>query len=112
MVGVPQNFTIAFRETGVTPDLFLFSTHTNMMNDYPQDVLDQIILQPKLDITRAGADALVSWPMAASGYLLESSSSLTSPSWTAVMDAAAIAGNRYNLTVTPTGTKYYRLRQR
>jgi len=36
MVGVPQNFTIAYREQGVTIDLFLFSTHTNMMNDYTQ----------------------------------------------------------------------------
>ena len=112
MVGVPQNFTIAFRESGVTPDLLLFSTHTNMMNDYPQDVLDQIILQPKLDISPAGGNVAVSWPMAASGHLLESTSSLTSPSWTPVMDAAAIVGTRYNLTVAPTDTRYYRLRQR
>ena len=44
MVGVPQSFTIATREPGITPDLFLFSTHTNMMNDYTQDQLDQLLI--------------------------------------------------------------------
>ena len=109
-VGVPQNFTIAFREAGVTIDLFLFSTHTNMMNDYTQEQLDQL-LQPKLYITLAGGNAVVSWPTAPCGYVMESTSSLSSPSWTPVPDPATIVGTRYNLTVAPTGTKYYRLRQ-
>ena len=112
MVGVPQNFTIAYREQGVTPDLFLFSTYTNLLNDYTQEELDQLILQPKLSISRAGANAVVSWPTAASGYVLESSSSLSSPGWTTVMDSATVVGPRYNLTVAPTGTTFYRLRQR
>jgi hypothetical protein len=112
MVGVPQNFQIAYREPGVTPDLFLFSTHTNLLNDYTQEELDQLILHPKLGIVRSGASVVLSWPGAASGFVLESTSSLTSPSWTAVMDSAAIVGSQYNLTVAPAGTKYYRLRQR
>src|SRR5580765_5811973 len=112
MVGVPQNFTIASREPGITPDLFLFSTHTNMMNDYTQDQLDQVILQPKLYITASGGNVTISWPTTASGYDLESTSSLSAPSWTPVSDAATIVGTRYNLPVAPAGTKYYRLRQR
>jgi hypothetical protein len=112
MVGVPQNFTLAYREQGVTPDLFLFSTYTNLLNDYTQEQLDQLILQPKLAINRDSTNAVVSWSMSASGYRLESTTSLASPSWTSVMDSAAIVGNRYNVTVTPTGTRYYRLRQR
>src|SRR6266516_8136968 len=44
MVGVPQNFTIAYREQGVTPDLFLFSTYTNLLNDYTQEQLDQLLV--------------------------------------------------------------------
>ena len=111
MVGVPQSFTIASREPGITPDLFLFSTHTNMMNDYTQDQLDQIILQPKLYITATGGNVVVSWPTTASGYVLESTSSLSAPSWTPVPDSATIVGTRYNVSVAPAGTKYYRLRQ-
>jgi len=112
MVGVPQNFTIASREPGITPDLFLFSTHTNMMNDYTQEQLDQMILQPKLYIAPAGANVLVSWPTTASGYALESTSTLSAPSWTPETATATIVATRYNLTVAPAGTKYYRLRQR
>jgi hypothetical protein len=111
MVGVPQNFTIAYREQGVTPDLFLFSTYTNLLNDYTQEEVDRLILQPKLSISRVGADTVIAWPLAASGFVLESTSSLTSPSWTPVIDSAAIVGSRYSLTVTPTGTRYYRLKQ-
>jgi len=112
MVGVPQSFTIATREPGITIDVFLFSTHTNMMNDYTQEQLDQMILQPKLYIAPAGANVLVTWPTPASGYVLESTSSLSAPSWTPETAAATIVGTRYNLTVAPAGTKYYRLRQR
>jgi hypothetical protein len=113
MVGVPQNFTIASREPGVTPDVFLFSTHTNLMNDYTQEQLDQL-LQPKLYISPSGGGVVISWPTSASGYVLESTTSLSPTSWTPVMDGidpATLVGNRYNLPVTPVGTKFYRLRQ-
>jgi hypothetical protein len=111
MVGVPQNFTIAYREQGVTIDLLLFSTYTNLLNDYTQEQLDQLILQPKLSIAPAGTNAVVSWPTAACGFVLESTSSLSPPSWTTVMDSPAIVGTRYNLTVPATGTTFYRLKQ-
>src|SRR5262245_110640 len=42
MVGVPQTFTISYREAGVTIDLFLFSTHTNLLNQYSQEELDRL----------------------------------------------------------------------
>src|SRR5262249_39066711 len=42
MVGVPQNFTISYREAGVTIDLFLFSTHTNLLSQYTQEELDKL----------------------------------------------------------------------
>ena len=113
MVGIPQSFTIAFREAGVTPDVFLFSTYTNLLNDYTQEQLDQL-LQPKLYISPSGGSVVISWPTSASGYVLESTTSLSPTSWTPVMDGidpATLVGNRYNLTVTPVGTKFYRLRQ-
>ena len=34
MVGHPLDFTVGYREGGVTIDLFLFSTHTNLMDQY------------------------------------------------------------------------------
>ncbi|MBI3849583.1 MAG: hypothetical protein HY298_04735, partial [Verrucomicrobia bacterium] len=44
MVGVPQDFTIAYREQGVTIDQWLFSTHTNLLNDYTQQQLDDLFV--------------------------------------------------------------------
>ena len=109
MLGVPQNFTIGFREIGVTPDLFLFSTHTNMMNDYTQAQLDQLIL-PKLTITATGANALISWPTD-TGFVLEATSTLSPASWSPVLASATVVGTRNNLTVPVAGTRFYRLRQ-
>jgi hypothetical protein len=111
MVGVPQNFAVGLRENGVTPDLWLFSTHTNMMNDYPQDTLDQIILQPKLYLSQSGGNVTIAWPASARTFILESTSSLSPTSWTAVQTPGVISGNRINVTVGATGTQYYRLRQ-
>ena len=102
---------MAFREANVTPDLFLFNTHTNLLNDYTQKQINQYFLEPKLTISSAGANVVVSWPASASCFILESTTSLSPASWTAVQTPAALVGTRYNLTVTPTGTKFYRLRQ-
>ena len=44
MVGIPQNFTIGYREGGVTIDLFLFSTQTNLMDAYTEAQLDQLLV--------------------------------------------------------------------
>jgi hypothetical protein len=111
MVGVPQNFTIAYREGGVTVDLFLFSTHTNLMNDYTQAQLDQLALQPKLYVSAAGGKAVVSWPINAGSFVLEAAPSLSQASWSPVQTPAVVAGTRYSLAVTPAGAQYYRLRQ-
>jgi hypothetical protein len=111
-VGVTMNWTIACREPGVTPDVWLFSTHTNLLNDYTQAQLDQQYLSPQLTISSSGGNLIVSWPVSASTFILESTTSLTSPIWTAVDQGAALAGSRWNLTVAaPAGTKYFRLKQ-
>ena len=111
MVGVPQTFAIAYREAGVTPDLLLFSTHTNMLNDYTQAELDQLLLHPKLSIANSGTNVVVSWPRSACTFVLESTSSLSPANWSTVQTPSAVAGDRYSVTVTPVGTAYYRLRQ-
>jgi len=111
-VGIPMNFTIAFREAGVTPDLFLFSTHTNLLNDYTQAQLDTQYLSPQLTVSSSGGNVVVSWPTSASGFILESTPSLSPVSWTAVQQGATLAGSRYNLTLpAPSGTQLFRLRK-
>ena len=59
MVGRLLNFTIGYREGGVTIDLFLFSTHTNLMEFYSQTDLDALFInpQPKLGISLAGIES-------------------------------------------------------
>jgi hypothetical protein len=111
MTNTPLNFTIAFRESGVTPDLFLFSTYTNLLNDYTQEELDQLLLHPKLSIASSGTNVVLSWAMSACGYILESSTSLSGP-WTTVQTPSAIGGTRYNVTIEASGAQaYFRLRQ-
>jgi hypothetical protein len=107
-----MNWTMAFREAGVTPDLFLFSTHTNLLNDYTQAQLDQQYLSPQLTISSSGGNVVVSWPVSASTFILESTASLSPVAWTAVQQGATLSGSRWNVTLTaPTGPQYFRLRQ-
>jgi len=115
MVGHPLSFTIGYREGGVTIDLFLFSTHTNLMDQYTQADLDNLFILPKLAISLSetnAPNALLSWPTSACGFVLESTSNPLSPGWTLVTSAAAVAGNRNIVTVdTTSGSRFYRLRQ-
>ena len=117
-VGHPLNFTIGYREGGVTIDLFLFSTHTNLLDVYTQVDLDRLILgtstvQPQLTIALSGTSAVVSWPTSATGYVLESASNLSTPGWTAVTTPpVVVVGDKNTVTVTgATGTQYYRLKK-
>ncbi len=115
MVGKKLNFTIGYREGGVTPDLFLFSTHTNMMEYYTQEELDQLFAVPKLKIARAGVSAVLSWPATATGagFILETTDSLTSPNWTLIpCPGPDVSNGRNSVTVDfATGNGYYRLRR-
>jgi hypothetical protein len=113
-VGVPLTFTVSLREKGTCVDMFLFSTHTNLLNDYTQEELDQLFVnqRPRLTINLAGTDALLSWPVSAVGFVLESTSTLSPPSWVPVTPPApVVVSNRNTVTVAATGTQFYRLRQ-
>src|SRR6266545_703556 len=62
MVGHPLNFTVSYREAGVTIDLFLFSTHTNLMEYYSQTDLDDLLVnkltvQDPGDVVGTGSNA-------------------------------------------------------
>jgi hypothetical protein len=114
MVGVPQNFAVGYREGGGTYDLWLFCTHTNLLNEYPQDTLDRLILHPKLYVAQAGGNVVVSWQASLSfaDFILESSSTLAPARWSTVQTPAVLSGTRYNLTLGPSGSQqYFRLRE-
>jgi hypothetical protein len=75
MVGQPLDFTVSYREAGVTIDLFLFSTHANLMEFYSQTDLDGIFINnewPKIGTSLAASKIVVNWPTSTAGFVLES----------------------------------------
>jgi len=113
MVGVAQNFTISYREGGTTIDLFLFSTNPDLMDQYTQSQLDQILVYPTLKTSRAGSQVTVSWPTSFIGFNLESTGTLSPANWQPVpVTARTVVGNNNTVTVdAAAGAAYYRLRQ-
>lgn len=61
---------------------------------------------PSLTITKSGGTVTLSWPVAATGYTLESTANLRNPSWSPV---SGVTGN--SVTVTASGTVFFRLRK-
>ena len=120
MAGTSLTWTVSNREDGTAIDLWLFSTNPNLMDQYSQDELDQLFLnsnlnaRPTLSATQAGKTVVVSWPASASGFLLESTSTLSTPNWTAAADTVSVVGDRNTITINAaaaTGSKFYRLRK-
>lgn len=66
---------------------------------------------PPLRITRSGTSVLLSWPLSASGFALESSSTpSTGTSWTRMTNGIVISGNYFWSTNIANGTQaFYRL---
>lgn len=65
---------------------------------------------PLLRIARAGPNVLLSWPLAASGFALESSSTPSGSSWTPTTNGVAISGNYFWLTNNANSSRaFYRL---
>jgi len=67
--------------------------------------------QPALTITRSGNDIVIRWPASATGYILESSPSLTTPVWSGPAGGTPVPdGDFLKVTITaPAGNNYYRL---
>jgi hypothetical protein len=67
--------------------------------------------QPTLTIARSGNDIVIRWPASATGYVLKSSPSLTSPVWTGPAGGTPQPdGDSLKVTITaPTGNSFYRL---
>ena len=66
---------------------------------------------PQLAVTREGPNVVLSWPTAHAGFTLESTPSLSSPSWTSAGSPVPV-GDRFYVTNAITGSaKFYRLRK-
>jgi len=109
-VGKPLTWTISNREPGAAIDLWLFSTNPDLLDQYSQEELDQLLLAgaaaPSLTISSSGKTATISWAASETGYILESSAGLAPAAWTVV------ATTQNSVTVdTSSGTRFYRLRK-
>ncbi|HKS38174.1 MAG TPA: hypothetical protein VJW76_13335 [Verrucomicrobiae bacterium] len=62
---------------------------------------------PTLTVARSASTVTLSWPAAVTGFTLEETSTLTSPSWGPV---SGVVNNSVNVTAS-SGNKFYRLRQ-
>jgi len=66
--------------------------------------------QPTLSITASGANVLVSWSTNDAGFLLQSTSDLSSTNWSYVTNTVSVVGTGYTMTNANSGlAKYYRL---
>ncbi|HEV2318326.1 MAG TPA: hypothetical protein VGV18_01145, partial [Verrucomicrobiae bacterium] len=63
-----------------------------------------------LTLTKSGGNLILSWPVAASSFTLESSPKLGSGTiWTPIGTAPVVVGVTNQVTITPGSTMFYRL---
>jgi uncharacterized repeat protein (TIGR03803 family) len=70
-----------------------------------------VALPPSLQIQLAGTNVVLTWPMSATGYVLQSANQLTPPvSWTTVTNVPVIVNFQYTVTnQISSGSVFYRL---
>lgn len=75
------------------------------------DISFYVTLPPLLQIQMAGTNVVLTWPLSASGYTLESANKLTPPvSWTTVTNVPVIVNLQYTVTnQINSGSSFYRL---
>jgi hypothetical protein len=80
-------------------------TFTILKGDFPGGP------QPALEIARAGANAIVSWPTSIPDYRLEEKPSLNTPQWSAVAANISTNGRRKMVSVpVSSGNRFFQLR--
>jgi len=66
----------------------------------------------KLNLTRAGTNAVLTWPVYPAGFCVEATTNLATPTWNTNNFSAALTGSTNILTVTMTNAaQFFRLRQ-
>src|SRR5262249_4919205 len=74
-------------------------------------VLDADVLPPGLQIAVTASNVVLSWPVAAVGFVLEVTPDLSHQSWTNVPALVEVIGGQNFVTNTPAGSlEFYRLR--
>jgi uncharacterized repeat protein (TIGR03803 family) len=75
------------------------------------DISFYVTLPPSLQIQLAGTNVVVTWPLSATGYVLQSANKLTPPvSWTTVTNVPLIVNFQYTVTnQISSGSRFYRL---
>ena len=75
-------------------------------------VLDGDEPLPRLQISQVGANAVITWPLGAAGFHLETSATLASDSWTNFSGPVEIIGGLNVITNTGSASAtFFRLRQ-
>jgi pimeloyl-ACP methyl ester carboxylesterase len=70
------------------------------------------VAEPRLEITVSGNSTLLTWPLTAGGYVVETTPTLAAPTWETVTNAPAISADRYILTNSWSDqSRFFRLRQ-
>ena len=69
-----------------------------------------VVEVPSLSIVPSGSNVQISWPITCVDQVLESTPSLSTPSWSVVALSPAIVGGLNVVTVPASGTAFYRLR--
>lgn len=69
------------------------------------------LAEPRLEIAVSGDATLLSWPLTAGGYVVETTPTLTTPTWETVTNAPVISADRYVLTNSWSDqSRFFRLR--
>jgi hypothetical protein len=77
------------------------------IDDFGLYSIPPVASNPTLSIGAGAGSVTISWPSAVTGFTLESTDSLTAPSWSPVV---GVANNSVTITIGA-GNKFYRLRQ-
>jgi Carbohydrate family 9 binding domain-like len=118
-LGNPQDNTpIGFHLAVNDDDVVLDYSHIGWTGQahheytYGTLTLDGPSSSPSLDVARSGNNLVISWPAAAAGFHLESSTSLLPASWSPVTTPPVVVGNQATVTVGVSDSRrFYRLSQ-
>ena len=85
---------------------------TNVVSDAEIYALAFAFAPTKLNLARAGTNAVLTWPVYPAGFCVEATTHLASPTWSTNNFSAALTGSTNILSVPMTNaTQFFRLRQ-
>jgi uncharacterized repeat protein (TIGR01451 family) len=111
--GTTSNFTIVVRPTIVgtnSNDASVGSGVTDPLKGNNKTTTKTLVEQVSLSFTISGNNLTFTWPATATGYLLETTTTLNPPNWTPT-PPPSIVGGQYTISVAATGPgAFFRLR--